>query len=356
MKTYDLQVTSRERSPQFCGRPLQLRRRTLPQLNPNDLKCDEEEPVKTTQRLTTLMPSSPMTPPEQTTEIAAPVILTGIRDQRAPRTSLGQIRLLDVLRQGMEVTVRWENVGDHLRSRNSANIHIMYRVFGEPHFHRASSVSPIMGYSRIAVPESKPVVVCVVESAQAATLSAESVPPDQCYETQSDKVSDTQLNKVIIGSSAAVCGMIVVAVVIFVCCAKKTKREPMPRPTVKSEHEWENASLYSARSIPRARAYHGSINPSFLHEHHRTPADDVQSFRSLPAARIARGPVLNNKDLHNSHIALSQLSGQHSFLGAYGDTAQDGWNTTPHWNNGDIYAESRRAPSRLSYAKDSNFG
>lgn len=39
IRKYDLQVTSRERNPQFCGNPLALRDRSFYQLNENDLQC-----------------------------------------------------------------------------------------------------------------------------------------------------------------------------------------------------------------------------------------------------------------------------------------------------------------------------
>ncbi|XP_015912047.2 carboxypeptidase N subunit 2 [Parasteatoda tepidariorum] len=346
VKKYDLQVTSRERNPQYCGRPSTFRRRILPQMSPSELKCDEEATPSTT---ASPIPAFTQTQASQQRPTATP---TG-RDLRAPRTSsLDQLHLSEVIRRGTELTVKWEGFREDnlVRARSAAPIHAMYRVFGEPHFQLGTSANPTSGWAQFQVPEGKPVVICVVDTAQAATLSSTAIPRNQCNEVTAEKVTDSQLNKIIIGSSAAVCGMIVIAVIIFVCCSRKSsKKQAMPRPAMKSEHEWETSSYYSGRSIPRARAYHGSVNPSYLHD--RTP-DDVQSFRSLPPARAHRGGhMMGNRDMHSSQIALSQLSGHHSFLGTYGqEPHQNGWGAH-HWDNVDAYSE-RHAPSRLSYGKD----
>ncbi|KAG8194628.1 hypothetical protein JTE90_003105 [Oedothorax gibbosus] len=347
VKLYNLDVTSRERNPQFCGRPSAYRRRILPQMSPSELKCDDEATTKSSTPVPTTVPSSTQK------SIAG---ATG-RDLRAPRTSsLDQLHLTEVLRRGSELTVKWEGYREDniVRARSAAPVHAMYRVFGEPHFQVGLTTNPTSGWAQFQVPEGKAVVVCVVDTAQAATLSPTSVPRNQCNEVNVERVSETQLSKIIIASSAAVCGMIVVAVIVFVCCSRrsgKTKQNHhphIPRPAMKSEHEWETSSLYSARSIPRARAYHGSVNPSYL------PPDDVQSFRSLPPARARMAG--SRADMHSSQIALSQLSGHHSFLGTGygGETHHNGWGGSHHWDNVDAYSE-RHAPSRLSYAKD-NFG
>ncbi|GIY54371.1 leucine-rich repeats and immunoglobulin-like domains protein 3 [Caerostris darwini] len=352
VKKYDLQVTSRERNPQFCGRPTQYRRRVLPQMAPSELKCDDEAPSSSTTVLaSTTQNVQTQAPPQR------PSVTASGRDLRAPRTSsLDQLHLTEVLRRGSELTVKWEGFREDnlVRARSAAPVHAMYRIFGESHFKLGQTTNPNTGWAQFEVPDGKPLVVCVVDTAQAATLSATAVPRNQCNEVVAENVSDSQLTKIIIGSSTGVCGMIIIAVTIFVCCSRRSgRKQAMPRPVMKSEHEWETASVYSGRSIPRARAYHGSVNPSYLHDP-RTP-DDVQSFRSLPPARAHRGGhMMGNRDIHSSQIALSQLSGHHSFLGTYGgENHHNGWGSH-HWDNTDAYSD-RHAPSRLSYGKD-NFG
>jgi len=55
IRKLDLQVTSRERNPQFCGNPLELRDRSFYQLNENDLSC---APARTTQPPRLFIPPS----------------------------------------------------------------------------------------------------------------------------------------------------------------------------------------------------------------------------------------------------------------------------------------------------------
>ncbi|OXA63397.1 Carboxypeptidase N subunit 2 [Folsomia candida] len=46
VQTYDLQVTSRERNPQFCGSPTSLRSLNFYQIQPEDLACPKNETIK----------------------------------------------------------------------------------------------------------------------------------------------------------------------------------------------------------------------------------------------------------------------------------------------------------------------
>ena len=51
IKEFDLQVTSRERDPQFCGAPERLKERSFYQLSPKDLGCIiPEEPTPPSER------------------------------------------------------------------------------------------------------------------------------------------------------------------------------------------------------------------------------------------------------------------------------------------------------------------
>lgn len=60
IRTLDLQVTSRERNPQFCGNPQELRDRSFYQLSEDDLTC---APKKTTQPPRLFIPPSPSAVP-----------------------------------------------------------------------------------------------------------------------------------------------------------------------------------------------------------------------------------------------------------------------------------------------------
>ncbi|XP_042879369.1 uncharacterized protein LOC122257893 [Penaeus japonicus] len=89
IRDYDLQVTSRERQPQFCGQPPELRERSFYQVNPSDLACNAsitEDPllppseattvsVRTTSTTTSTTATTPLTttaPPPTTTTTQQP--------------------------------------------------------------------------------------------------------------------------------------------------------------------------------------------------------------------------------------------------------------------------------------------
>lgn len=77
IRDYDLQVTSRERNPQFCGQPPELRERSFYQVNPSELACNAsvtEDPLlppseatTTSVRTTPTTTSTTVTTPETTT-------------------------------------------------------------------------------------------------------------------------------------------------------------------------------------------------------------------------------------------------------------------------------------------------
>lgn len=131
-------------------------------------------------------------------------------------------------------------------------------------------------------------MVCVV-SLEESTVTPETVPFGQCREIRTETPASTQMDKIIIAASAAICGTVVVAVVIFICCnrrramkSEKLRLSKVLAPTVAgtpnslvgsqvtnsmtnvgnlgigmamTPKDWDQLSMYSSRSIPRARMY-----------------------------------------------------------------------------------------------------
>ena len=88
------------------------------------------------------------------------------------------------------------------------------------------------------------------------------------------------MDTIIIAASAAICGTVIIAVVVFICCNRKRSsdsREKHGIPSVlgasspplaslgtlgagvggtSGKPDWDTLSMYSQRSIPRARMYH----------------------------------------------------------------------------------------------------
>lgn len=130
------------------------------------------------------------------------------------------------------------------------------------------------------------IVVCVI-SLEDVHVSPESVPYSQCREVRTVSAAASNMDKITIAASAAICGTIVVAVLVFAAASRRRSRtvhrlhtqlpEKLPNPccggltgtpspsgplsslatlgAFGKQREWDQVSAYSARSIPRARTY-----------------------------------------------------------------------------------------------------
>lgn len=130
------------------------------------------------------------------------------------------------------------------------------------------------------------IVVCVI-SLEEVDVSPESVPYSQCREVRTVSAAASNMDKITIAASAAICGTIVVAVLVFAAASRRRSRtvhrlhtqlpEKLPNPccggltgtpspsgplsslatlgAFGKQREWDQVSAYSARSIPRARTY-----------------------------------------------------------------------------------------------------
>ena len=137
--------------------------------------------------------------------------------------------------------------------------------------------------------------MCVV-SLEESNVTPESVPFPQCREIRTEGPSSSHMDKIIIAASAAICGTVVIAVIVFICCNRKrsSKSEKLrlgnvlaaaggpggpgamqhgnisataasqgQPPTLvglggNGNKDWDQMSMYSSRSIPRARMYHSN--------------------------------------------------------------------------------------------------
>lgn len=141
--------------------------------------------------------------------------------------------------------------------------------------------------------------MCVV-SLEESNVTPETVPFPQCREIRTEPQAASHMDKIIIAASAAICGTVVVAVVIFICCNRKRsqKSEKLRLSNVLaannggqhgisstagsqpqmanaatlglgqmsgSSKDWDQLSMYSTRSIPRARMYHSEQRPGTAH-------------------------------------------------------------------------------------------
>ncbi|XP_064466265.1 nyctalopin-like [Ornithodoros turicata] len=396
----DLQVSSRERNPQFCGKPDHLKRKQFSQIPPSDFICNitTPPPTETSTTTTTTTTAVPTTAAQTTTQSSKeplpsssrkdPVAVTfapetteypatqGLAPTSSPSSSgkrfrppspsprsandhvtkvaansgNNDVKLVEAYKKDSSIVLEWE-------SNSSQGFQVVYRLFGERMLRRGPSVQAGQRkYAIQSLPTNRCLVVCIVLIQDSLDISMENVPLMQCKELKLESFVVAHLDKIIIASSAAVCGIIILAVIIFLCCwRKKQSKDPnaksrlppptsMVHPTIKAQdNEWETMSMYSSRSIPRARMYHmdnvnGSTNQSFIMDDARSHIShlphlsgngytskarstaDGQSHRSYSQMSNKYRNGLGNPDIRKSQQSLSALSGTHSFLDAHAGT------------------------------------
>ncbi|XP_064116162.1 leucine-rich repeat and fibronectin type-III domain-containing protein 3-like isoform X1 [Macrobrachium nipponense] len=478
IRDYDLQVTSRERNPQFCGQPPEYRDRSFFQLGPSEFVCDSEDHANPELPVSTLDPLIPPPPPPpqsttttttttsteaSTTTTTTPVIPTTRQTPSSPRPevtsetprtsssgpgtiiqpqsaeesgvgSVGSVQrgpggqgptrnrpTLDVspqipptrsqqrpsrierpssqpvlspvkrpnlvVRQHDEPSGHSEDffglksqgpyveeviVQDAYRKDNSVIIQwdsevsnilgfrVVYRLFGDKTFKLGPPLASSEREFKIKnVPTQECVVVCVV-SLEDVNVTPNNVQHSQCREIRTESSAAMHMDTIIIAASAAICGTVIIAVIVFICCNRKRSghREKDGIPAVLSpaspplaslgtletgtlgggyKGDGDNISMFSHRSIPRARMYHmdkGSVNNGFIPDDARSHISHIsskhiprprsmadgqsqRSYSALSAANLRYAPSFNHglglsrQDLSISRqsLAASQLSG-----------------------------------------------
>ncbi|XP_013182912.2 leucine-rich repeat and immunoglobulin-like domain-containing nogo receptor-interacting protein 1 [Amyelois transitella] len=346
----ELQVTSRERNPQFCGHPPNFRERGFYSFEPNELVCENDKNTtaeqSTTHKLIDLLPNPSTTVSSTTsretvisssTEFYSTTSVTNSQTSSKPITT--QPSPSTTVRPGRIPSVRpaspiWRHapnqrpplimnfpqqkskiddskeviVKNAYRQDNSVVIHwdsdvanilgfrVVYRLFGDKSFKQGPPLEASEREFKIkSVPSQECIVVCVI-SLEEVNVSPETVPYSQCREVRTVSAAASNMDKITIAASAAICGTIVVAVLIFAAASRRRSRTvhrlhtqapeklpnsccggltgtPSPNGPLSSlatlgafgkQREWDQVSAYSARSIPRARTYTEPAHPDPL--------------------------------------------------------------------------------------------
>ncbi|XP_058177333.1 leucine-rich repeat and fibronectin type-III domain-containing protein 3 [Anopheles ziemanni] len=392
----DLQVTSRERNPQFCGSPNRFRDRGFYSIQPEELNCPESEvalegpvgvvesllPKTTTLRTTTtalttpsttggstnsavtngttatsatspptttaqgtssgssekeqqqsststastngttVQPSSTLTTTTQsttkqsstaatTTKTPAtknwrtnsasnsnapphkqrPPLVLGFPPQRGTQIDDSkevQVKNAFSSRQDNSVIIQWDS-----DTANILGFRVVYRLFGDKNFKQGPPLEASEREFKIKnVPSAECIIVCVV-SLEEINVTPDTVPYTQCREVRTVASQASNMDKITIAASAAICGTIIVAVIVFIAASRILFRRrskklqslsqqksalpiaglpvnccgPTPSPngplgslaTLSAfnshKQDWDQVSAYSGRSIPRPRIY-----------------------------------------------------------------------------------------------------
>ncbi|KPM03827.1 Leucine rich repeat containing protein 6 [Sarcoptes scabiei] len=353
---YSLQITSRERNPQFCSKPSFLRNKPFSHIHLDDFVCQTASsessfsssssvgfksgtsfvhivPIKDnsiTDRNELIVNGDDNSNQQQQhhiTNTSSKEDNFKSKKQNPQQTAtkvIGSLRLIDVRYQNNNtVTVRWELLNGRQESTNGYQI--LYRYFGSKEFFRTE---PLQSRTKQYVLDRfiKPnelLIVCVIDIDDTILSNVDydeegenAIPYGQCREmnTREPIIKKTLLNgssstirnnhigpvqsnpsqpklstsssfgslypslkrlneidKIVIGVSAAVCLFIIIAVLIFSCCFYRSSAKDSPLRTLTTnahclstkslsplarssfDHDWETVSVYSTKSIPRAR-------------------------------------------------------------------------------------------------------
>ncbi|BES88956.1 LRR_TYP [Nesidiocoris tenuis] len=368
----DLQVTSRERNPQFCGSPPRFLDVNFYNIEPEELTCSNskpgvavpviEEPLdnvedvdsqpsgtnsnaelppeigvgvgyvepsvpssstsaaattpSTTTMLTTPSTTAASTSPTSTTAAAGST--TPTTPKKTPSTTVRRGNVVmsrstpwpqqhnrpplvlghqprspqDVIvktahRQDNSVIIQWDS-----DTANILGFRVVYRLFGDKSFKQGPPLEASEREFKIKnVPAQECIVVCVV-SLEEINVQPDNVPYAQCREVRTVNSPTNNMDKITIAASAAICGTVVIAVIIFVATSRRRSRKlhtldsdhhsgkmglpvgglpvaccpassPGPLSSLAtlnaftSHKDWDQVSVYSNRSLSRPRpGYH----------------------------------------------------------------------------------------------------
>uniref|UniRef100_A0A182SE37 LRRCT domain-containing protein n=1 Tax=Anopheles maculatus TaxID=74869 RepID=A0A182SE37_9DIPT len=319
----DLQVTSRERNPQFCGSPNRFRERGFYSIQPEELTCPESEvalegPVgvvesllpktttartttasstmttlltqsttlggitnatvtvvatspstttlqgsstnaaetqssnsTTSQSSTTLTTTTPATTKQSTTASATtttttktpatknwrgngssnnspphkqrPPLVLGFPPQRGTQVDDSkevQVKNAFSSRQDNSVIIQWDS-----DTANILGFRVVYRLFGDKSFKQGPPLEASEHEFKIKnVPSAECIIVCVV-SLEEINVTPDTVPYTQCREVRTVASPASNMDKITIAASAAICGTIIVAVIVFIAASRRRSKK-----------------------------------------------------------------------------------------------------------------------------------
>ncbi|XP_071537878.1 uncharacterized protein haf isoform X2 [Panulirus ornatus] len=251
-----------------------------------------------------------------------------------------EVIVQDAYRKDNSVIIQWDS-----EVSNILGFRVVYRLFGEKNFKLGPPLAASEREFKIKnVPTQECIVVCVV-SLEDVNVTPDNVQYSQCREIRTETSAAMHMDTIIIAASAAICGTVIIAVIVFICCNRKRggHREKQGIPAVlnaaspplaslgtlgssplgaPTKADWDTLSMYSQRSIPRARMYHvdkGSVNNGYV-------PDDVRSHISHASSKhIPRPRSMADGQSQRSYSALSAAHLRHppTFNAGLGLSRQD---------------------------------
>lgn len=118
-------------------------------------------------------------------------------------------------RQDSSVIIQWDS-----DTANILGFRVVYRLFGDKSFKQGPPLEASEREFKIKnVPTAECIIVCVV-SLEEINVTPDTVPYTQCREVRTVASPASNMDKITIAASAAICGTIIVAVVIFITTSR----------------------------------------------------------------------------------------------------------------------------------------
>ncbi|XP_043479976.1 vasorin isoform X3 [Leptopilina heterotoma] len=261
-----------------------------------------------------------------------------------------EIIVKDVLRQDNSVIIFWDT-----EAHNILGFRVIYRLFGDSSFKQAPPLEASEREFKIKnVPTQECMVVCVI-SLEDTNVTPANVPYNQCREIRTDNSPTSNMDKITIAASAAICATIVVAVIIFLVANRRRARKlhtlhdmdhqtkmggpitslpvnccstvgPTPSPggplpsmatlsAYNAQKEWDQVSAYSGRSIPRPRIFPVDRQGHYTGKSTRSVADGQSqhsfsnnSSRYFGNATLTSNLINTRPELRQSRQSLAAAS------------------------------------------------
>ncbi|XP_055371776.1 probable serine/threonine-protein kinase DDB_G0278509 isoform X2 [Condylostylus longicornis] len=216
-------------------------------------------------------------------KIQRPPLVLGFPPQRGTRIDdANEVQVKNAFRMDNSVIIQWDS-----DTANILGFRVVYRLFGEKSFKQGPPLEASEREFKIKnVPSQECIIVCVI-SLEELHVTPDTVPYSQCKEVRTVASQTSNMDKITIAASAAICGTIIVAVIVFIAASRRSRKmqslssqqkSPLPMgglpvnccgPTgspgplgsiatlsaFNTHKEWDQVSAYSGRSIPRPRIY-----------------------------------------------------------------------------------------------------
>lgn len=126
-----------------------------------------------------------------------------------------EVQVKNAFRQDNSVIIQWDS-----DTANILGFRVVYRLFADKSFKQGPPLEASEREFKIKnVPAQECIVVCVI-SLEEINVSPETVPYSQCREVRTVSSPASNMDKITIAASAAICGTIIVAVIVFIAASR----------------------------------------------------------------------------------------------------------------------------------------